>query len=105
MTIEGIVESAIRERRALLFAYEGDERPERGAQQRQQPAERHADLGLQPAGAQHGHPLGAPDRVLQQRGLADPRLAPEYLHRGAPHSDAGQPLIDHFTLAVAAQKH
>ena len=29
VTIEGIVEAAIRERRALLFAYEGDDLPER----------------------------------------------------------------------------
>jgi hypothetical protein len=29
VTIEGIVESAIRERRALRFAYEGDGRPDR----------------------------------------------------------------------------
>jgi len=58
-----------------------------GPQQLVQGGERKLGLGLDPGGPQHGHPLGPPGGMVEQRGLADTGLAPE--HQGPAAGPAG----------------
>jgi hypothetical protein len=47
-------------------------------------------------------PLGD---VLQQRRLADPRLAAQDLHRALPRADALQLTVQHFALVASTSQH
>ena len=59
------------------------ERGQRRAQQLGEPGERNLGLRLDPARAQHPHPVGLRRRVLEQRRLADAGLADEREHAAA----------------------
>src|SRR3954451_7835038 len=71
------------------------EMPERGREQLREPGERNLGLGLDPARANHAHAVSLRRRVVEQRGLADPRLADEREHSAAAvarlREEAGEP--------------
>ena len=74
-------------------------------QQLVQPGERQLGLGLDAGAGEHPHPVGARQRVLQQRRLADSRLAAQ--HEGAAARLPGrvEQAVDGRALAVSAQQH
>ena len=65
--------------RVLTGAGAVEERP----QQLMQPGEGQLGLSLDAGAREHAHPVGARQRALQQRGLADPRLAAQHEHAAA----------------------
>ena len=52
-------------------------------QQLMQAGEGQLGLSLDAGAREHAHPVGARQRALQQRGLADPRLAAQHEHAAA----------------------
>ncbi len=83
------------------FVGEVDDRP----QQLVQPRERQLRLGFDPGAREHPHPLGPRHRVLQQGGLADPRLAPHDEGAAARLPGRIEQAIDRLALALTAQQH
>ena len=70
-----------------------------------QPGERELHLRLNardPDDATPRRPLGD---VLQQRRLADPRLAAHHQHRALPRPDALQLAVQHLALVTSASQH
>ena len=70
-----------------------------------QPGERELHLGLDardPGDAALRGPLGD---VLQQRRLADPRLAAQDQHRALPRPDALQQAVQRLALVASASQH
>ena len=78
---------------------------ERRPQQLGQAGERDLDLGLHPAHAQHGRVPGDLRRVLEQRALADPRLAAHHEHAARARPGVGHEPLDALALGSAAQQH
>ena len=74
-------------------------------QQLVQAAERDLDLRLHPAHPQHRGGPGARRGVLEQRGLADPRLAAQDQHPALAVTSTSHQPLDALALRVTAQEH
>jgi uncharacterized protein YbjT (DUF2867 family) len=70
-----------------------------------QPGERELHLGLDARHPSDATLRGVLGDVVQQRRLADPRLAAQDLHRALPRADALQLAVQHLALVAAASKH
>jgi hypothetical protein len=79
----------------------GQRRPE----QLVQPGERDLRLRRDPAGTQQAHPRRPRRRVLEQRGLADPRLADERQHAAASLARVSEQALQRVLLRVATEEH
>ena len=68
---------------------------------------RELELGLRldPDRPHHRHPLGAPNRIVQQRRLADPGLADRHHHIGRARARSLEQQVDARALAVTADEH
>ena len=94
-----------RPQRIALRAGQSVEPVEHRRAQLVQPGERELHLGLDardPGDAALRGPLGD---VLQQRGLADPRLAAQDQHRALPGPDALQLTVQHLALVASTSQH
>jgi hypothetical protein len=90
--------------RTLLSRQPLDERGNR-PHQLVKPGVRHLRLGVDPDRAQHPHPSGSRLRVVDERGLADPRVAADH-HRAAPPEPGHvKQLIEPSAFVAAAEKH
>jgi len=75
-----------------------------GPQERVQPAEGDVHLRLDAARAEHERVVGRLGRVLEDGGLADPRLPSQHERGALARAGAGQDAVDHVALAVAAEE-
>ncbi len=75
------------------------------SQQLRQTRERHLGLRLYAAGAQQPHAFGTLHGVLEQRGLADPRLTDQCEHAAAPRAGLGQHAVDRESFLFTAEQH
>ena len=77
------------------------------AQQLEQPAERDLLLGVDPGGPQHTHPCVGDRgrRVLEERALADPRLAGQHERAALADARGSDQRRDDLALALAADQH
>ena len=78
---------------------------ERRAQQLEQGRERDLRLGLDAPRPQQLHPGGVPGGVIEQRGLADPRLADQRQHRAVARPRALQGCSHLAPLTLATNQH
>ncbi len=79
------------------LAGEAENRP----QEAEQPSKGQIGLGLHPRRLKYGHPGRRTQRKLEQRALANPRVAPQH-ERGAPGRDrASQQPLDRHALGLA----
>jgi hypothetical protein len=62
-------------------------------------------LGLDPGGPQHGHPLGPPGGMVEQRGLADAGLAPEHQRPAAGPAGVREQPIEGVAFGAPAVEH
>ena len=62
-------------------------------------------LGLDAGPGEHAHPVGARQRVLQQRGLADARVAAQHQDAAARGAGRIEQAVDRLALAVSSQQH
>jgi hypothetical protein len=62
-------------------------------------------LRLHAEGAHDRHPLGALDRVIEERRLADAGLAADHQRSGSAHAGPIEELVEPRTLALAADQH
>ena len=74
-------------------------------QQLVQAGERQLGLGLDAGAGEHAHPVRARQRALQQRGLADPRVAAQHEHAAARVPGRVEQAVDRRALALSAQEH
>ena len=70
-----------------------------------QPGERKLGFSLDPARAQHPHPRRVPDRVPEQRRLADTGLATNHQCAAARGPGASDEALDSSQLGLSAEKH
>ncbi len=92
-------------KRARLRRRDPIHRAENRAQQLGQSRERDHRLGLDPAGSQDPHSVGALGRVLEQRGLADPGLADKREHAAVALAGLRKQPIERQLLVFAAKQH
>ena len=76
-----------------------------GAEQVGEAGERELGLGLDAARAQHRHPVGGGDRVVEQRALADPRLAADHERGARSRVRPREQLRQAGPLCIAAEQH
>jgi hypothetical protein len=96
---EGAVQRGGLNRRQRLGAIE------HGPQQLVDPRERQLGLRLDADAGEHAHPLRAPNRVREQRRLADPRLAAEDEGAAARGAGRAEQTVDCLALALSPQEH
>ena len=81
------------------------EQAERGPQELEQAGERHVRFRVDAARAQELQPRSVLRRVLEQRRLADPRLADERQHGAAAGTRARQDAVELLPLSLTAEQH
>ena len=94
-----------RAQRGGLRAREPVDGVEHGPQELVQPGPRELELGVDPPGAEHERAAGDRRRVLEQRRLADPGLAPEHQHAAGSPLPAREELFDPRPLCLASDEH
>jgi hypothetical protein len=75
------------------------------AEQLVQGGEGQLGLGLDPAGPQHGHPVGPPGGMVEQRRLADAGLPAHHQHPAARPTGVGEQPFQDVALGAPAVKH
>jgi hypothetical protein len=70
-----------------------------------EPRKRQLRFRLDPGTAKHHESLGLRDRVLKERRLPSPWLAPNHQHPAEPGTRLCEQAIDHRRLGAAADKH
>ena len=91
--------------RRRLRGRDAVDRAERRPQQFGEAGEWHLRLGLDAARTENTHRCRAGDRVLEQRGLADPRLPHQREHATPPAPRLREQPVDGQPLLFAAQQH
>ncbi len=81
------------------------EAAERRTEQLQQPAERHPRFGLDPAGLEDDEPIRRSACLLQERRLADPRLADHREDRAHPGPCVREQPVERLPLPLAPEEH
>ena len=67
-----------------------------------QAGERYVRLELDAASREHAHRAGLLDRVVQDRGLADARLAADQQARALAQARGGESLVDRLQFYISA---
>ena len=98
-------EAERRLQRVSLRRGQAVERVEQWCAELMEPGERQLHLGLDTGGAQHEHAIVGAERVVEQRGLADPRLATQHQHTAAAGAGAGEQRAERRQLVLPAASH
>ena len=89
--------------RVALGRREAIYQPEKRSEKLLQRGKRELHIALDSDGAGHAKPLPHRDRVVEQRGLADPRLSLQYQDAAASANRAVHQSVERLALAISTE--